>query len=116
PQVLAGHDVIACAATGTGKTAAFVLPIVDRLHGKKGIVALVLAPTRELAVQITRHAQRFAGARGLSVATLIGGVDNAQQVQDLRSANFLVATPGRLVDHLQQGTLSLATVEALVLD
>ncbi len=116
PHALAGRDLIACAATGTGKTAAFVLPIVDRLHGKTGIVALVLAPTRELAVQITRHAQRFAGARGLSVATLVGGEDNAVQVQELRKANFLVATPGRLVDHLQQGTLSLAAVEVLVLD
>jgi ATP-dependent RNA helicase RhlE len=110
PPALEGKDVIACAATGTGKTAAFVLPIVDRLHGKSGIVALVLAPTRELAVQITRP------ARGLSLATLIGGVDNAQQVQELRNANVIVATPGRLVDHLQQKTLSLATVEVLVLD
>ena len=116
PHVLAGRDVIACAATGTGKTAAFVLPIVDRLHGKKGIVALVLAPTRELAVQLTRHAQRFAGARGLSVATLIGGVDQASQVEELKRANFLVATPGRLIDHLQQGTVVLSAVEVLVLD
>ena len=116
PPALAGRDVIACAATGTGKTAAFVLPTVDRLHGKSGIVALVLAPTRELAVQITRHAQRCAGARGLSVATLIGGVDNATQVRELAGANFLVATPGRLIDHLRQGTLSLAAVEVLVLD
>ncbi len=116
PPALAGKDVIACAATGTGKTAAFVLPIVDRMNGKTGIVALVLAPTRELAVQLTRHAQRFAGARGLSVATLIGGVDNASQVELLRTANFLVATPGRLVDHLKQGSLSLANIEVLVLD
>src|SRR4051812_30916164 len=64
PLGLTGGDVIASAATGTGKTLAFVLPIVERLHGQAGLVALVLAPTRELAVQISRHAQRFAGAHG----------------------------------------------------
>ncbi len=116
PPALAGKDVIACAETGTGKTAAFVLPIVDRLSGKKGIVALVLAPTRELAVQITRHAQRFAGARGLSVAAVTGGDDVNEQIEELKRANVVVATPGRLVDHLQRGTISLAAVEVLVLD
>ena len=75
PAGLAGNDVIGCAATGTGKTAAFVLPIVERLRGKHGLKAIILAPTRELALQITQHAQRFATAHGLKLATLIGGVE-----------------------------------------
>ena len=116
PRALTGVDLIASAATGTGKTLAFVLPIVERLAGKPGLVALVLAPTRELAIQISRHAQRFAGAKGLGVAVMTGGVDHAEQERQLPSANLLVATPGRLVDHLQLGTLTLDQVEVLVLD
>src|SRR5262249_28488965 len=73
PPALAGKDVIGCAATGTGKTAAFVLPLVERLAGKQGIRALVLAPTRELATQIDEHAARFGAARGVRTALLIGG-------------------------------------------
>jgi ATP-dependent RNA helicase RhlE len=76
----------------------------------------VLAPTRELAIQISRHAQRFAGARGLGVAVLTGGVDHAEQERQLPGANLLVATPGRLIDHLRLGTLALDQIEVLVLD
>ncbi len=116
PHAIAGKDVIGCAATGTGKTAAFMLPIVERLKGKKGLRALVLAPTRELALQIAEHAQRFGGAHGLRSVTLIGGVGMGPQTDGLKHANILIATPGRLIDHLQGGTASLADVEVLVLD
>src|SRR2546430_124950 len=73
PPALSGKDVIGCAATGTGKTLAFVLPLVERLAGKSGVRALVLAPTRELAAQIDEHASRFGAVRGLRTALLIGG-------------------------------------------
>ena len=116
PPALEGKDVIGCAATGTGKTAAFVLPLVERLAGKPGLTALVLAPTRELALQIAEHAVRFGRAHHLKVATVIGGVGMQPQVDALRHSNFVIATPGRLVDHLQQGTAKLDAVQVLVLD
>jgi ATP-dependent RNA helicase RhlE len=118
PAGLAGKDVIGCAATGTGKTAAFVLPMVERLGAKagKGVRGLVLAPTRELALQIADHARRFGAPHGLEVATLIGGVGMGPQIDALKRAQLVIATPGRLIDHLGQGTASLNAVEVLVLD
>jgi ATP-dependent RNA helicase RhlE len=118
PHALAGKDVIGCAATGTGKTAAFMLPIVERLsHPKERQVrALVLAPTRELALQIAEHAVRFGRPHHVEVVTLIGGVGMGAQIEGLKHAHVLIATPGRLIDHLQQGTATLNHVEVLVLD
>ncbi len=117
PPALAGHDVIGCAATGTGKTAAFALPIVDRLAGTHGTRALVLAPTRELALQIVEHVELFGAARHVRSAAIIGGVGMGPQIQALRhGAHVIVATPGRLVDHLQRGTAVLDGIEVLVLD
>jgi ATP-dependent RNA helicase RhlE len=116
PPGLEGRDVIGCAATGTGKTAAFLLPMVDRLKGKKGLKALVLAPTRELALQIAEHAQRFGAVHGVKSVVLIGGVGMGAQIDSLKQANMCIATPGRLIDHLNQGTATLAGVEILVLD
>ena len=116
PPALAGLDVIGCAATGTGKTAAFTLPMVERLQGKTGVRGLVLAPTRELAIQIAQHAENFGAARGLSVATLIGGVGMGGQIIQLRKANIIIATPGRLIDHLDERHTSLDNIEILVLD
>ena len=116
PSALAGKDVIGCAATGTGKTAAFVLPIVERLHNKKGLRALVLAPTRELALQIAEHATRFGAPHGVKSVVLIGGVGMGAQIEGLKHANICIATPGRLLDHMGQGTAVLANVEVLVLD
>jgi ATP-dependent RNA helicase RhlE len=118
PAGLAGKDVIGCAATGTGKTAAFVLPMVERLGAKpgKGLRGLVLAPTRELALQIADHARRFGAPHGIEVATLIGGVGMGPQIDALKRAQLCIATPGRLIDHLGQGTASLNGIEVLVLD
>jgi ATP-dependent RNA helicase RhlE len=117
PPALAGRDVIGTAATGTGKTAAFLLPIIERLAGKPGTRALVLAPTRELAIQIGEELERFGKARHVRGAVVIGGVGMGQQAQAFRDGReVIVATPGRLVDHLQGGTARLDRVEVLVLD
>ncbi|HEX9308794.1 MAG TPA: DEAD/DEAH box helicase [Anaeromyxobacter sp.] len=120
PPALAGQDVVGTAATGTGKTAAFLLPIIDRLAatpGKPGPRALVLAPTRELALQIGEELARFGGGRRVRGAVVIGGVGMSAQTDALRHrADVVIATPGRLVDHLQQGSAKLDTLEVLVLD
>jgi ATP-dependent RNA helicase RhlE len=118
PPALEGKDVIGTAATGTGKTAAFLLPIVERLAGRTGAGprALVLAPTRELAEQIAEQLDRFGKARHVRGVVVIGGAGMVGQAAGLRSHDVVVATPGRLVDHLQQGTANLAHVEILVLD
>ncbi|WP_083779841.1 DEAD/DEAH box helicase [Anaeromyxobacter sp. K] len=128
PPALGGRDVIGAAATGTGKTAAFLLPIIERLaggapkdrpaaaHGKPGPRALVLAPTRELAVQIAGELERFGRGRHVRGALVIGGVGMGAQSAALRDHEVIVATPGRLVDHLQQGTARLDGLEVLVLD
>jgi ATP-dependent RNA helicase RhlE len=117
PPGLAGKDVVGCAATGTGKTAAFALPLLERLAGKKGTRALVLAPTRELALQIGEEMERFGKTAGVRCAVVIGGVGMNPQIQAFRAGvEIIIATPGRLNDHLDQGTARLDTVEALVLD
>jgi ATP-dependent RNA helicase RhlE len=117
PPALLGRDVIGTAATGTGKTAAFLLPIIDRLAGKTGTRALVLAPTRELALQIGTELERFGQARHVRGAVIIGGVGIGGQTQALRDRReVIIATPGRLVDHLQQGNARLEGIEVLVLD
>jgi superfamily II DNA/RNA helicase len=118
PVVLAGRDVIGSAQTGTGKTAAFALPIIHRLgsHQKK-TRCLVLEPTRELALQVEEAIQTYAKHTDLTVTILYGGVGYGKQREDLaRGVDVIAATPGRLLDHLEQGTASLADVEMLVLD
>ncbi|HVP66066.1 MAG TPA: DEAD/DEAH box helicase [Anaeromyxobacteraceae bacterium] len=117
PPALAGRDVVGTAATGTGKTAAFVLPVLDRLAGKSGTRALVLAPTRELALQIGEELERFGRGRHVRGAVVIGGVGMGHQVDAFRQKReVIIATPGRLVDHLQGGTARLDAIEILVLD
>ena len=117
PPALQGKDVIGCAATGTGKTAAFLIPMVERLCGKPGTRGLVLAPTRELALQIAEQLELFGGNSLVRGAVVIGGLGMYQQVKALKgSPEVIIATPGRLVDHLQQRTVDLSAVEILVLD
>src|SRR3954471_20828846 len=101
PIALAGTDVIGCAQTGTGKTAAFVLPLLERLRPREQHAALILAPTRELALQIHTELQRLAGAKEPLSVVLIGGVSLGPQISQLRRGlPVIIATPGRLVDHL----------------
>ncbi|MEI6673921.1 MAG: DEAD/DEAH box helicase [Verrucomicrobiota bacterium] len=123
PKVLQGHDLIAIAQTGTGKTAAFVLPLLHRLsqaprHGPlRGIQALILAPTRELAVQIMGNIRAYGRHLSLRVAAIHGGVDEAAQIKVLhKGVHILVATPGRLLDFLGRQKLDFHTLEMLVLD
>ncbi|MFB3818651.1 MAG: DEAD/DEAH box helicase [Candidatus Methylomirabilales bacterium] len=119
PPVLQGRDVLATAMTGSGKTAAFLLPILHDLQRKpRGTTrALIVVPTRELALQITEHLRDLAGATGLRGAAIYGGVAMGAQEQAFRKGvDVLVATPGRLLDHLQYGYARLGAVEYLVLD
>ena len=117
PPALAGSDVIGCAATGTGKTAAYLLPVLERLAGKTGTRALVLAPTRELAVQIAQSVDALGREARMRAAVVIGGVAQEGQRKALRERRpILIATPGRLVDHLDSGTARLDDIEMLVLD
>jgi ATP-dependent RNA helicase RhlE len=123
PPVMSGKDLLGVAQTGTGKTAAFALPILHRLAANrvrptpKHCRALVLSPTRELATQIAESFRAYGGALGLSVATVFGGVKYGAQIKALsQGVDVLVATPGRLIDHMQEGHLNLSAVEVFVLD
>ena len=119
PLTLAGQDLIAQASTGSGKTAAFGLPLVEKLQATDmAIQALVLCPTRELADQVTQEIRRLARATGnIKVVTLCGGVALRGQVISLEhGAHVVVGTPGRILDHLERGSLSLHAVKTLVLD
>ncbi|MCR6495732.1 DEAD/DEAH box helicase [Thermomonas sp. S9] len=123
PLVLAGHDVLGGAQTGTGKTAAFGLPLLQTLAGlpkPEGLRrprALVLTPTRELAVQITDNLRAYAKHLRINVTALFGGVGMQPQVEAFRrGVDVLVACPGRLIDHLERGTCKLGDVRMLVLD
>ena len=124
PVVLSGKDLLGCAQTGTGKTAAFAIPIIQRLYekprdksGKRTLQTLVLTPTRELALQVSQSFITYARFTGLKTAVIFGGVSQNPQVAALRGGvDILVATPGRLLDLIGQGLCHLDTVSALVLD
>lgn len=117
PLVLEGRDVIGSAQTGTGKTAAFALPIIQRLGGHGSLRCLVLEPTRELALQVEEAFQQYAKFTDLRVTIVYGGVGYGKQVEDLkRGMDILAATPGRLLDHMEQGNCSLRDIDILVLD
>jgi len=119
PPALEGRDLLACAMTGSGKTAAFLLPILHRLMNKpRGVTrALVLTPTRELAAQIEEHLRELAVHTPLSGAAVFGGVGMGPQEHAFRSGvDVIIATPGRLLDHFKQPYASLSGLEVLVLD
>jgi ATP-dependent RNA helicase DeaD len=118
PILLGGGDVLGSAATGTGKTAAFALPMVERLEeGRREVQSLVLAPTRELAVQVAEAVHRYGRHRGVSVLPVYGGQPIERQLSGLRrGVQVVVGTPGRLLDHIRRGTLKLSSVRYVVLD
>ncbi len=120
PMVISGADLIGCAQTGTGKTAAFLLPILQRLietPATRDVRVLVLSPTRELALQIESNYRELATKQSPRCAALIGGAGLGRQIEDLRrGVGVVIATPGRLLDHLDRRTVDLSRVEVLVLD
>jgi ATP-dependent RNA helicase RhlE len=119
PLALEGRDVIGCAQTGTGKTAAFVVPMIERLAvlPKGQPQALILAPTRELALQIFDSIEKLGRSHRISATVIVGGSDMQAQIRGLRQRpDILVATPGRLLDHMWNGTVNLAPIRILVLD
>ncbi len=117
PEALAGKDVLGRAQTGTGKTAAFMLPTLQRLRGGEGLRALVLCPTRELAIQVAEATRDYAKHTDSWVGLIYGGTSVQKDVRDLRAGfDVLVATPGRLIDHLERGNVDLSELEVLVLD
>ena len=117
PPILEGRDMVGSAQTGTGKTAAFALPALHRLEKPGECRALALAPTRELAIQIEENFRKYGKYLGLKMALLYGGVKYGKQLEELgNKPDIVVATPGRLLDHLQQGNLKLNKVEILILD
>jgi len=123
PHILQGKDIFGCAQTGTGKTAAFALPILHLLDAnktvnvKRTIKALILAPTRELALQISDNFLAYGKNTGLSHTTIFGGVSQNRQTQDLnRGVDILIATPGRLLDLMNQGYVNLNYIQYFVLD
>ena len=119
PHLLQGHDLLGLAQTGTGKTAAFVLPTLQRLLQKprKKIRTLILTPTRELAEQIHENIGQMVGKTGLRSCTIYGGVSKSPQIKHIKSGvEIVVACPGRLLDHINSRIIDLADIEVLILD
>lgn len=117
PLALAGKDVIGIAHTGTGKTAAFVVPVLNKLINDKNSRALIIAPTRELAEQIEAECRKLAKGTGLFGVVLIGGTSMNRQLNDLkRNPEVVIGTPGRIKDHVERRSLRLATFNTIVLD
>ena len=123
PEILAGKDIIASAQTGTGKTAAFLLPLIDKLiHGHHGdhISALVIVPTRELAMQIAQHMEGLAYFTSISSIAVYGGGDGNSFIQEKQAlssgADVVICTPGKMIAHLNMGYVKLQKLQYLVLD
>ena len=122
PKILAGKNLLAAAETGTGKTAAFALPIIQKLNNKnqgkyKRIKALVLTPTRELASQVGSNFKKYASHSNLRIVDVYGGVKISQQIKQLSNGtDILVATPGRLIDLMNQNQLDISNIDIFVLD
>lgn len=122
PIILNGDDLIACAQTGTGKTGAFILPIIDKLmhQSSVGINTLIIVPTRELAIQIDEAVQGFSYYGSISVISIFGGNDGMSFEKEKKAltqgADIIIATPGRFISHLNMGYINLKTLKHLVLD
>lgn len=117
PILLTGRDVIGRAATGTGKTAAFALPLVQKIDPNGGVQALILAPTRELAVQVAEATHKYGSRRGVRVLAVYGGQAIDRQLRELRrGVHVVVGTPGRILDHIRRRSLDLSGVNYVVLD
>ncbi|NPV49709.1 MAG: DEAD/DEAH box helicase [Candidatus Methanofastidiosum sp.] len=116
PDIMEGKDIIGESSTGSGKTLAFGCGIVEQVTPKDGLQALVLTPTRELAEQVKESLRQISNQKNLKVIPVYGGVSINQQIKDIPKAQVVIATPGRLMDHLQRGTINLSKIKILVLD
>jgi len=116
PLIQQGKDVIGQSHTGSGKTIAFGFPLLEKVIHSHGIQALILVPTRELCEQVTNEMRKFSRYKKMSITAIYGGVSISPQISNLKYADIVVGTPGRVLDHLQRGTLNLQKVRILVLD
>lgn len=116
PLILSGKDVIGMSYTGSGKTVAFGIPIIENTKPGTGLKTLILAPTRELAVQIANELKKLSNYKRCYVTTVYGGVSLGPQIEQMAKADIVVATPGRLLDHLQRGNIDLSKINCFVLD
>lgn len=116
PLITAGRDVIAQSETGSGKTLSFALPLIDKIQPQDGISMLVLAPTRELTLQIAQEFVKFSHGKNITITPVYGGVSISEQIKKLGRTNIIVGTPGRLLDLIQRGILHLKTIKYLVFD
>ena len=116
PQILNGKDVVGQGETGSGKTLAFCLPILEMIHPHKGLQVLILTPTRELCVQVSSVFRDFGKELGVRVNEIYGGVNITPQIQEIKHSDIIIATPGRLLDHISRKTINLGTIGFFVLD
>ena len=116
PDIMAGKDIIGESSTGSGKTLAFGCGIVEQVNPKEGLQALVLTPTRELAEQVKDSLKEISSQKNLRIISVYGGVPINQQIRDIPKSEVVIATPGRLMDHLQRGTINISKIKILVLD
>ena len=114
PIALAGKDVIAESATGSGKTLAFGALIVEKIKAERRVQVLILTPTRELAEQDSKYLKIYSKYNDLKICTVYGGVSLEPQMRDLRTADVVVGTPGRILDHLSRRTINLSKVKILL--
>jgi len=116
PKILDCKDVVGQAETGSGKTLAFCLPILNRINPNNGLQVLVLTPTRELCIQVTNVFRDFGRNQGIKAIDIYGGVNIGPQIRGIKNSNIVVATPGRLLDHINRRTIDLRNIRFLILD
>ena len=117
PYALEGRDILGQAQTGTGKTGAFGIPLIEKVVGRDGVQALILAPTRELAMQVAEQLREFSEGQRVRVVTVFGGMPIDRQIKALKKRpQIVVGTPGRVIDHLNRRTLKTNGIHTLVLD
>jgi len=116
PEILNGNDIVGQAETGSGKTLAFVIPILNKIKGNRNLQVLVLTPTRELCIQVADVFKDFGERLGIITTSIYGGVSIAPQINDISFSQIIVATPGRLLDHIDRKTINFKNIKFLVLD
>ncbi len=116
PEIIKGRDIVGQAETGSGKTLAFCLPIIEKIKPKQGLQVVVLTPTRELCYQVSNVFREFGKTLGINTISIFGGVSIEPQIKNIRISEIVVATPGRMLDHIRRKTIDLRKVKFLVLD